>query len=334
MSTYTVIEQLANTFHSPLTSELFFSVRYVENIHLYFWLLKDLAWSLRYTDFGMTFGTIAVLWLGVLYYNAIKARSTEEMFFLIPSTLWLIGNYLWMMGELENNDDDVYRPKGKACMITGIIIVIAYHIGVKWLKLFQLQSNEHAEKLYNEAGLKSRFEYFSTFRQYEHFHMLCWLGKDLCWNADIQVLWALFVLPTFFISADFIYLTSKNPKMTIDMVHYISQFLWVTANICWAYQELFELSMTDKPQYLFNPNVYTFRWASSMLLTLAWLPLLILYCVWLPLTYFGKIKQSPPSGPTGVEMTETFQHPNIANKFPANINVNIGADDFDDGEVV
>lgn len=324
-----VIDTVANKFSILISHDLFFSVRYVENIHLYFWLLKDLAWSLRETNFGMTFGTVAVLWLGVLYYNAIKAWSTEEMYFLIPTTLWLVGNYLWMMGELENNDDAIYRPRGRYCMIAGIVVVVLYHITVKWLKCFTLIPNEKSEQLYNESGLKSRFSYFTTFRQYEHFHMLCWLCKDLCWNADIQIFWFIFVLPTFLISADFIYLSSKNPRMIIDTVHYIAQFMWVTANIAWAYQELFVPSMSDKPQYLPHPNEHTFRWGASLLLTLAWVPIGLLYCVWLPLTAMGKIKRDVQQfdQTADIEMNdETFQHPDISKKIPK-------SNDFADDEV-
>lgn len=317
-----MINNLANNIGIPLTPDLFFSVRYVENIHLYFWLLKDLAWSLRYTDFGMTFGTIAVLFLGVLYYNAIKTTSSEEILYVITMTFWLIGNYLWMMGELQYDDDGIARPRGRALMIVGICIQILYHILVKWLKVITLTPNEKSEQLYNETGLKSRFEYFTTFRQYEHFHMFCWLGKDLCWNADIQELWILFVLPTFFISADFIYLASKNKKMVIDLAHYVSQFIWVTANIAWAYQELFLLSMTDKPQYLPHPNVHSFRWGSSLLLVLAWVPIGILYFVWIPLTLSGKINDLEQLKMTNnIEMySEIQQHPDIAKKFPQNNN--------------
>lgn len=323
-TTYT---SLTSSLEFLISSGVFFTVRYAENIHLYFWLFKDLAWSLRYTDFGMTFGTIAVIWLGVLYYNAIKTWSTEEIYFLIPTTLWLMGNYLWMMGELENNDDAIYRPQGRNCMIAGIVIVVVYHILVKWTKWLTLTSNEKAEQLYNENGLKSRFAYFSTFRQYEHFHMFCWLGKDLCWNANIQVLWCAFVLPTFFISADFIYLSAKNSKMIFDNAHYISQFIWVIANILWAYQELFLLNMSDKPQYLPHPNDHTFRWASSLLLVLAWIPIGILYFVWLPYVAIKKIKTNGHVEiKSDIELQiETYQHPDILKKFPQN--------DFQDDEV-
>ena len=44
---------IANTFTKPLTYKLFYSVRYIENIHLYWWLLKDLGWALGLANFGI-----------------------------------------------------------------------------------------------------------------------------------------------------------------------------------------------------------------------------------------------------------------------------------------
>jgi hypothetical protein len=250
-----ITKKLSTYFGVPET--IFFSVRYIDNIHLYLWLFKDLAWSLNYKNFGMAFGTLAILWLGVLYYYAIKSGTTEEIYFVVPTTFWLLGNYLWMMGNITYDDDDTYRPKGRACMITGIVIIMCYYIFCKIFKFINLNSNEKEDQIYNEVGLKSRFSFFKTFKQYEHFHMFCWLGKDLCWNGNVKVLWFLFVLPTFIISGDFIVLSIRNPVIIIDCAHYIAQFMWVTANISWAYQELFVDDMNDNPQNISHPHIHT-----------------------------------------------------------------------------
>lgn len=312
MSSYKIIEDsskyIANTFTSPLTYKLFYSVRYIENIHLYWWLLKDLGWSLGLVDLGITFGIIAIIWICALFYHAYELNSGEEMYFVIAVFLWLLGNFLWMNGELENNDDDIGRLDGRYSMIFGIILIVFYHIFVKILNFFQIKDNIKADKMYNEAGLKSRFSYFTTFRQYELFHIFCWLLKDLCWNANIKVLWSIFVLPTFFISFDFIWLCSHNKKMTIDMCHYISQFIWVSANIIWAYGELFVTKFPDEPQKLFYPEKITYRWFSSVLLVCAWLPIIILYFLWIPLTYFKHINTTEYTE-TNIELSNVVINP-------------------------
>lgn len=73
------------------------------------------------------------------------------------------------------------------------------------------------------------------------------------------------------------------------MCHYVSQFLWVTANIVWAFGELFVINGNDLPQTMFDPSVYSWRWASSIILFCAWIPIILLYFAWIPLTYFGYI---------------------------------------------
>lgn len=305
-------EHIANTFTTPLTADLFYTVRYLENIHLYFWMLKDLAWANDYKFMGVTFGTIALMWIGVLFKHAFQLKSSEEMYFLTPVLFWLLGNYLWMYGELVYNSDSGFRPAGAFCMFRGIEIIIFYHLFCKIFKLMKLEPNETAIKMYNEAGLKATFSYFSTFRQYEHFHTLCWLGKDLCWNTNNKYLWFIFVIPTFVISGDFIRLCSYNKKMTIDMAHYIAQFMWVLANIVWAFGELFVLNVTDKKQYMFNPTTYSYRWCSAIILFCAWIPIIILYFFWIPLTYFGYIKKP----------IETKHDNDVVNPIQQNIELN------------
>ncbi len=46
-----------------------------------------------------------------------------------------------------------------------------------------------------------------NWRQYEHAHTLCWLGKDLSWNQRVQSSWVLCLVPTILIAVDFIWVT-------------------------------------------------------------------------------------------------------------------------------
>jgi hypothetical protein len=41
------IEKLANQFSIAWSPVIFYTVRGAENIHIYFWILKDLGWSLN-----------------------------------------------------------------------------------------------------------------------------------------------------------------------------------------------------------------------------------------------------------------------------------------------
>lgn len=85
----------------------FTTVRGAENIHLYLWIAKDLSWMQSNVTLSMIFGSIASIWCGVLFLVAYTTRSFEDLYMVIPTTLWLLGNFLWMLGEIENDDDAV-----------------------------------------------------------------------------------------------------------------------------------------------------------------------------------------------------------------------------------
>ena len=63
--------------------------------------------------------------------------------------------------------------------------------------------------------------------------------------------WVLFVIPTLLMAVDFMYVTAKTKTMTIDLVHYIAQCLWVVSNIIWAGAEVFGTNF-DSPYYIFH----------------------------------------------------------------------------------
>ena len=47
-------------------------------------------------------------------------------------------------------------------------------------------------------------------RQYEHAHTICWLGKDLSWNRSNPYFWCICFIPTFFIAMDFIWVSFRT----------------------------------------------------------------------------------------------------------------------------
>ena len=110
--------------------------------------------------------------------------------------------------------------------------------------------------------------FLQNWRQYEHMHTLCWLGKDLGWNRLNPYLWIVCLVPTVTIAADFIWTTFKTKvgrtfalcvetlvfiiscqKMMIDSVHYITQLMWVLGNFSWALGNIFVNRHSDDPAY-------------------------------------------------------------------------------------
>eukprot|EP01034_Spumella_vulgaris_P021726 gene21726-27779_t len=136
-----------------------------------------------------------------------------------------------------------------------------------------------------------------NWRQYEHVHTLCWLGKDLSWNELNPYFWVICLVPTVTIAADFIWTTFKTKKMMVDTVHYVTQLLWVGGNMAWALGNIYVNRGGDDSAY----DMFTIsldaqrqcRYAASWILFTSYIPIVLLYCVWLPLTFMGEIQ--PPS---------------------------------------
>mmetsp|Transcript_12435 Transcript_12435/g.27292 ORF Transcript_12435/g.27292 Transcript_12435/m.27292 type:complete len:227 (-) Transcript_12435:655-1335(-) len=202
------------------------------------------------------------------------------------------------------------RPEASTIMIAGLSLMCLYHLVLKPFKLLPMDTAMTVK--YNEAGLYPRFSYFENWREYEHAHMLCWLGKDLAWNIENPVLWIMCLIPTFFIGLDFIWVTAKTKRMTIDVAHYVAQVFWVSGNAVWAVGEVFTVAGNDDdraPYSMWHASDEAktkLRWWSSVILFIALVPIFCLYLVWLPLTVVGAIKAAdiPENDLLGEQATE------------------------------
>ena len=159
------LTKIAELFDIPLTSRMFFTIRGSENFHIYLWIAKDFSWSQGLYYESLVFGVSALGWCTVLMYNAFRSKNMEEIYFLIPLTLWLFGNFWWMTGEIVNQDDDVRQPQAGDIMIAGICFFILYWCCLRPFNLLLVDVNR-AQK-YNDVGLIPRFKIFYSWRQYE-----------------------------------------------------------------------------------------------------------------------------------------------------------------------
>lgn len=280
----------------PWSPQTYFTVRGSENFHIILWISKDLSWTQGNQGAAMFFGVAALSWCVILAYHALVSKNWEEVYMLVPMILWLTANFIWMYGEVFNGDDDYVVPRVAIVMETAIAWILLYHVVLRPFKLIPQPSKELTDK-YAEADLIPRFSYFQNWRQYEHMHTLCWLGKDLSWDQDYVPTWIMCLIPTFLIAADFIYVTWSTKKMTIDVAHYVAQLMWVLGNMVWAMGELFDINgEADDDETFFIFNVHSSqaarqcRWWSSWTLFAAYIPIVGLYFVWLPLTCTGHIK--------------------------------------------
>ena len=82
----------------PFSSQSYYMMRPVENIHIWIWILKDLAWAQDWYYPALIFGILALAWCAVLYYEAFKMRSLYEVYMTTATTIWLAANFVWMSG--------------------------------------------------------------------------------------------------------------------------------------------------------------------------------------------------------------------------------------------
>jgi len=136
------------------------------------------------------------------------------------------------------------------------------------------------------------------FRNVENLHIVCWLGKDTAWAKNIQSMWVVFMVPTVVLAFIFVVVFSCLKHQIVNNITYMIQFMWVGANLVWAYGELFLTN--DDPLYLFDFSPIskdTMRWYSSWLLFCSFLLAALKYMIWIPCTIGGcTVEQT-----TGVE---------------------------------
>jgi hypothetical protein len=274
----------------------YITLRGLDNVHIYLWILKDLGWTLGNKYLAYVTGVSALLWCGLLFAICVWKNDVEDGYMTVTLTLWLAANFWWMCAEVDiQGDDDTNALQTSYIMETGIGWAVLYY--VLWRPLDIIKENKEITADYLAMGLLPRFSYFLNWRQYEHLHTLLWLGKDFSWNRMFWPTWVIFAIPTVLIAIDFMYCTYQK-RLFVDFVHYVSQFLWIISNLVWAGGELFDMKYDD-PYPLGDHSkeaVRTCRWWSAIILLVSLIPIGLLFFVWFPYRYFmvGRILDDFP----------------------------------------
>mmetsp|Transcript_11313 Transcript_11313/g.40047 ORF Transcript_11313/g.40047 Transcript_11313/m.40047 type:complete len:312 (+) Transcript_11313:86-1021(+) len=258
----------------------------LENFHVYFWILKDFAWTSDDRPLAWFSGILALAYLVGLVGFAFRIGDYEETYMLTGTFLWLFGNFWWMAGEVGMfGSDEKNTPQAGFIFAFAILWNVVYYVALKPFRVLG-QTNPTATAYFEGNGLYPR-EYFNgaihfaNFREYEYLHTLFWVCKDLSWNIFLAPAWIVSFAFTFGIGADFVWLSRGAP---VECAHYIAQFLWVTANFAWAIGEFFD-GEHDEPfpiTKLDRESLVTGRWWAQIILVLACVPGLFCYGVYVP----------------------------------------------------
>ena len=112
--------------------------RKMENMHIIFWLLKDISWCMVWKPLGiaMIFPTLIIAI--IISYQTRKIKS--ELSHNLAVVFWITANSYWMVSEFFGFDEKLiagYEGKYIAVIpfLTGIAILLYYYLIQRPLEL-------------------------------------------------------------------------------------------------------------------------------------------------------------------------------------------------------
>lgn len=99
--------------------------RWIENGHIFLWLIKDTCWALGWKIAG-TFMIIPTI--SVALYILWRSRTHRaELFHNIAICLWISANSIWMVSEFHETDAE-YKKYSVVLFVIGIVMLVSYYI--------------------------------------------------------------------------------------------------------------------------------------------------------------------------------------------------------------
>lgn len=99
--------------------------RKMENLHILFWLVKDLCWCLLFKPLGMVM--IAPTLLVAIWIAWKNRHIAAELAHNVAIALWIMANSLWMVAEFYAVDEQV-KPYCIIPFSLGILILLYYYL--------------------------------------------------------------------------------------------------------------------------------------------------------------------------------------------------------------
>jgi hypothetical protein len=107
--------------HGVATSGHF---RFIENLHIFLWLVKDMCWcsDFQYLGMAMVYPTIVV----AIAITWLQRRVLSDLVHNLAVCCWICANITWMVGEFYY--DDTTRPISIVFFVTGLSILIIFYL--------------------------------------------------------------------------------------------------------------------------------------------------------------------------------------------------------------
>jgi len=103
--------------------------RRLENLHIVFWLIKDLCWVMLWRPLGLV---MIVPTIGAALLITWQTRHIKsELLHNLAVVFWIFANAYWMITEFFS-DDDSLRYYAVIPFLMGIIVIGYYYLGAFW----------------------------------------------------------------------------------------------------------------------------------------------------------------------------------------------------------
>ncbi len=100
------------------------SVRNGENLHILFWLLKDLCWVMDARTAGLVLVVPTVFVAAWICWRSRAERS--EFVHALAVVLWILANSTWMIGEFFLEDGT--RPYAISMFLAGLLVLALHYL--------------------------------------------------------------------------------------------------------------------------------------------------------------------------------------------------------------
>ena len=107
------------------------SNKILENIHIIFWLIKDLCWAMLWKPLGLFMIIPTFVAAIIITYQTYKIRV--ELFHNLAIIFWVIGNAYWMISEFFYHNDTL-RNYASIPFGIGLLILAYYYIELALIK--------------------------------------------------------------------------------------------------------------------------------------------------------------------------------------------------------
>lgn len=122
--------------------------RIAENMHIVFWLVKDMSWALKFRWLGVAMFIPTLLLSLLITWQTRKIRS--ELYHNLAVTCWIIANGFWMICEFFWEEQDYLRYFTAIPFSLGLLFVGYYYVSE--LSQRRKRSAEEQEASNIEAG--------------------------------------------------------------------------------------------------------------------------------------------------------------------------------------